>query len=198
MTGFSGLWAAWAAATFPVQSGRRIAPSMTLRTTLLAVCMVAVPGVALFSHRVPAHVRAGTRDAVTKAVAWCRDAVMPNRTTQTPAPEPDVGARPGPAPAGPDAVAARPMPPTDRPEQALARLGVTSLECRPLPGQQGGHVASCAVALDADGQLLRVFHGTGRDRDAALTALAAEVDGWRSRFAGAGRGEHPVSSAAHP
>jgi len=169
---------------------------MTLRTTLLAVCMVVVPGVALFSHRVPAHVRAGTRDAVTKAVAWFRDAVMPTRAAEAPPPEPSgiVDA----APTGRGDVASPPMPPADRPEAVLARLGVTSLECRPLPGQQGGHVASCAVALDAEGQLLRVFHGTGGDRDAALTALAAEVDGWRSRFAGAGRRDDPVSSAAHP
>ncbi|MFM7243914.1 MAG: hypothetical protein ACKO40_07025 [Planctomycetaceae bacterium] len=168
---------------------------MTLRTSLLAVCMVAVPSVALFSHRVPADVRAGTRDAVAKAMAWCRDAVLQRRAGPTVS---MAAATAAPAPATPAAVPLRPEDAADRPEAVLARLGAMSLECRPLPGPSGGHVASCAVPLDADGQLLRVFHGTGGDRDAALAALATEVDGWRNRFAGAPRRELPVSPVAHP
>lgn len=169
---------------------------MTFRTLLLAVCMVAVPAVALFSHRVPAEVRAGTRAAVAKAMAWCGAAVLPGHTVTTAAAEPAATAAA--APAVPTAVPPRPEHAADRPEAVLARLGVMSLECRPLPGPTGGHVASCAVPLDAEGQLLRVFHGTGGDRDAALTALATEVDGWRTRLAGTPRRELPVSPVAHP
>jgi hypothetical protein len=168
---------------------------MTLRTSLLAVCMVAVPGIALFSHRVPPDVRAGTREAVSKAVAWCRDAVLPDRAV--PVTRPDQTAGGAASQAVPEAMPPRTVQ-RDRPEVALARLGATSLECRQLPEPQGGHLASCAVPLDAHGQLLRVFHGSGGDRDAALAALVVEVDGWRSRFAGTGRPEHPGSSAVDP
>lgn len=168
---------------------------MTLRTSLLAVCMVAVPGVALFSHRVPPDVRAGTRQAVAKAMAWCRAAVLPDRAV--PVTRSDQAAGDVASQAVPVDVPSR-MVQRDRPEVALARLGATSLECRQLPEPQGGHLASCAVPLDAHGQLLRVFHGTGGDRDAALAALVMEVDGWRSRFSGPGRREHPGASAVNP
>lgn len=169
---------------------------MTLRTSLLAVCMVAVPAVALFSHRVPADVRAGTRAVMSKAMAWCRDAVLPGHTVPTAASGPAATAAT--ASVVPAAAPPRPEHGADRPEAVLARLGAMSLECRPLPGPAGGHVASCAVPLDAEGQLLRVFHGTGGDRDAALAALATEVDGWRNRFAGTTRRELPMSPVAYP
>ncbi len=174
---------------------------MTFRTSLLAVCMVAVPGIALFSHRVPTDVRAGVRGAVTKAVAWCRDAVI------SPKPAQPVGRAPAPvatAPVGPAAndpaasIDPQPVAASHQPEAKLASLGATSLECRPLPGLHGGHVASCAVPLDAAGQLHRVFHGTGGDRHAALQALVAEVDGWRTRSLSAHDRRNPVSPADHP
>lgn len=168
---------------------------MTLRTTLLAVCMVAVPGVALFSHRVPPDVRAGTREAVAKAVAWCRNTVLPDRAV--PVTRPDQAAAGAAVQVLPAAVPPR-MVQRDPPEVELARLGATSLECRQLPEPQGGHLASCAVPLDAQGQLLRVFHGTGGNRDAALAALVNEVDGWRSRSVDAMHREHPRSSAVDP
>jgi len=171
---------------------------MTIRTSLLAVCMVAVPGIALFSHRVPADVRAGVRGAVTKAVAWCRDAVTSAKPEPTAGPAP---ARLAMAPSVTDpatVIDPRSTVASRAPEAKLASLGATSLECRPLPGPHGGHVASCAVPLDAEGQLLRVFHGTGGDRDAALQALAAEVDGWRSRSPSARERRNPVSTADHP
>lgn len=175
---------------------------MTLRTSLLAVCMVAVPGVALFSHRVPADVRTGVRTAVTKAVAWCRDAVTPSRAVPSadPATPAVATAAVSSATASTAATATESRPAATRlqPEAALASLGVTAVECRPLPGPDGGHVASCAVPLDSEGQLLRVFHGTGGDRDAALAALAAEVDGWRGRFASANGPRGGVSPAHHP
>lgn len=174
---------------------------MTFRTSLLAVCMIAVPGVALFSHRVPADVRAGVRGAVTKGVAWCHDAVTSAKPAPTvgPAPAPVATAPTGPAtPAPVGATSPRPLAAPQQPEAKLASLGATSLECRPLPGPQGGHVASCAVPLDAEGQLLRVFHGSGGDRDAALQALAAEVDGWRSRSRSVPGRWNPVSPADHP
>lgn len=174
---------------------------MTIRTSLLAVCMVAVPGIALFSHRVPADVRAGVRGAVTKAVAWCRDAVTSPKPAPTVGPAPALLAMAPATPAVNDpatSIEPRPTMAAHEPEAKLASLGATALECRPLPGPQGGHVASCAVPLDAEGQLLRVFHGTGGDRDAALQALAAEVDGWRSRAASAPTRRNQVSAADHP
>jgi len=173
---------------------------MTFRTTLLAVCMVSVPAVALFSHRVPAGVRASVREGTAAGVAWCRDAVFGPASTVADRgvlPERTGDRSPTREPAGTaDAV----MPshqagPIDNARELLAGLGATSLECRPLPGSPGGHVASCTLPLDADGQLLRVFHATGGDPAAAFAALHAEVDQWRRRRSAPAR---QAATATHP
>jgi hypothetical protein len=163
---------------------------MTLRTTLLAVCMVSVPAAALFSHRLPAGVRSGIREAAAAGVAWCRDAVCP------PAPPVAVDrgvaadrVADGTSPADPPGTPAptRPAGRSGNNADLLVGLGAMSLECRPLPGPQGAHVASCSMPLDAQGQLVRVFHAVGGDPEEAFAALHAEVDGWRLRAAGTPR-----------
>lgn len=169
---------------------------MTLRTTLLAVCMVAVPTVALFSHRVPSCFRARVREAAAAAAEWCHDAVTSRRQAAVPpAPETDSNA------VSSDSFAVAASPPSDASpggtETLLAGLGARSLECRPLPGPNGGQAASCTVPLDADGQLLRVFNATGSDRDAALAALVNEVEGWRRRIASAPRQPPPAVPSRH-
>jgi predicted trehalose synthase len=45
------------------------------------------------------------------------------------------------------------------------------------------HVASCRVAMDAAGQLHRVFQAPGSDPSAATAALADQVEAWRDRLA---------------
>jgi hypothetical protein len=56
------------------------------------------------------------------------------------------------------------------------------------------HVASCGVALDASGQLLRVFQASGPDPAAATRTLLADVSAWRSRLASG----QPAAAAAAP
>jgi len=48
------------------------------------------------------------------------------------------------------------------------------------------HVASCGVALDATGQLLRVFQASGPDPAAATRTLLTDVMAWRERLAAGG------------
>lgn len=172
---------------------------MTFRTTLLAVCMVFVPAVALFSHRVPAGIRASVREGTAAGLAWCRDAVfrpVPPVVDRDAVPERAGDRSPPREPAGTvDVVTpSHQAGPTENAAELLAGLGATSLECRPLPGAPGGHVASCTMPLDADGQLLRVFHATGGDPAAAFAALHAEVDGWRRRSAPA----RQAATSPHP
>jgi hypothetical protein len=52
-----------------------------------------------------------------------------------------------------------------------------AIECRPLPGGTG-HLASCRVPVDAEGQLQRVFQAQAADADAALRGLNAAVAAW--------------------
>jgi hypothetical protein len=58
-----------------------------------------------------------------------------------------------------------------------------AFDCRPLEDGGGVHVASCRIAMDAAGQLHRVFQAPGVGPAAATAALVAEVEAWRRRLA---------------
>jgi hypothetical protein len=175
---------------------------MKFRSALLFACMLVVPALAMFSHRVPADWRTAVRDAVSRTVAsWTTGAPADPTPVAASAAAPASPALPAPRPVAPP-VAATPLPPRPAPpvvgggfralpppqpaddrddaRRELARLGALGIECRPLHGL---HVASCSVALDASGQLLRVFQASGPDPDAATRTLLADVTAWRSRVA---------------
>ena len=70
--------------------------------------------------------------------------------------------------------------------ERLAALGAVAVECRPL--ESGGlHLASCRVAMDAAGQLHRVFQAAGPSPAAAVAALAEQVEAWRARWEARGQ-----------
>jgi len=151
---------------------------MTFRTSLLVVCMVAVPAAALFSHRVPSGFRTAVRQQVVAGLARCR-AVVAARF-----------ASPVANGAGGDVLQAPSTPPdsasaatTGTVAERLARLGIAGFACHPLPGAAGEHVATAQLPLDAGGQLVRVFQATGCDGDQAAAALVAEVEDWQRRAA---------------
>ncbi|MFM7107927.1 MAG: hypothetical protein ACKOZU_04910 [Planctomycetaceae bacterium] len=188
---------------------------MKFRSFLIVACIVVVPLIAMFSHRIPA----GTRAAVA---AYLRDLVGPR-----PAPPNAVGAgaaggaSPTPAPSAPaPAPAGAPeQPPGERVERAAAvvsadglprvvpisatapepeafgalrALGAVAIESRPLEGP-GGHVARCRVPVDGTGELERVFQATGSDAAAAAENLLYEVAAWRRAAPGAGRATAPAT-----
>ena len=150
---------------------------MKVRACILVVCMTVVPALAMFSHHVPVGLRQAARCHIWQpVVAWLRPAetapsgVVEGEPASHPVAEP---AAPAAEPAGGDAPAA------DR----LAALGAVAIDVRPLEGVAGMHVASCRVAMDAAGQLHRVFQAPGADPDAATAALADQVQAWRDRLA---------------
>jgi hypothetical protein len=174
---------------------------MKFRSALLFACMLVVPALAMFSHRLPADWRTTMRDAASRTVAsWTAPAAVDAAPVAIPAAAPAAPAVPAPGPVAAP-IAATPLPPRHAPpvvgagfralppppaddrgeaRRELARLGALGIECRPLHGL---HVASCSVALDASGQLLRVFQASGPDPDAATRTLLADVTAWRSRVA---------------
>lgn len=143
---------------------------MKFRSSLLLACMVTVPSLAMFSHRIPPELRASMRRTVGAVVARLSAAVTA---------APRQPAAPAPPPAAPVAVAIPASAATGR--ESLERSGAVAIECRPLPGDGGGHLASCRVPVDAAGQLHRVFQAHGPDPDAATGALAAAVSSWTGR-----------------
>ncbi len=196
----SALWPAPTVATLPAPNA---GATMRIRSALLVACMVVVPMIAMFSHRVPPAVRAAIRD-----VAWDRlvSAVMPAAATK-PAAEPPTGtaSTPPAAPANSDppgsdantvaATAVTAPVPVAAPvagradaacrdaETRLTALGAMAIECHPMPGVDGHHAASCRVAIDATGQLHRLFQASGNGPADAMSVLLADVAAWRQRFA---------------
>lgn len=178
---------------------------MKIRTTLLVACMLVVPAAALFSHRIPSGVRSAVRGVVADGIGWLKHRAS-GETQAAQAPPGPSGSLPAPrqteavpspaapvAPAADAAIAAASEPAaaappavTRQPEGAvgqLVALGAVAIECRPLQGLEGVHVASCRVGLDASGQLMRVFQASGVTADEATAALAADVLGWKQRMA---------------
>lgn len=173
---------------------------MRVRSLLLGVCMVVVPALALFSHHIPPGLTAAVRATVSRRVAawWGRteSAEVPRDAAALPLdgpPAPPTAAVAAVVPS-PQAVAGGPQPNPDgstaarrTAEDRLLELGATAIECQPLPGGSGTLVASCRVAVDASGQLQRVFQAAGPEPTAAFERLLAEVRAWRQRAAAGSR-----------
>lgn len=146
---------------------------MKFRAFLLVGCMVVVPAAAMFSHHVPPAVRAAP-SRLLKTLAARLVAAGP-RAPALPAEPPSRAAFVPPADAPVAAVAGD--EPTATASAQLEALGAVAIECRPLPGGTG-HLASCRVPVDAEGQLQRVFQAQAADADAALRGLNAAVAAW--------------------
>lgn len=158
---------------------------------MLGVCMVVVPALALFSHHVPPALTAAVRAAVTRHAGawWGREEATTEPREAVPAPPADL-----PAPAAAPAVAVMPPPAAAGStaarravEDRLLEVGATAIECQPMPGGSGTLVASCRVAVDASGQLQRVFQAAGPEPTAALERLLVDVRAWRQRAAAESR-----------
>lgn len=169
---------------------------MKVRTFLLFACMIVVPGLAMFSHRVPAEVRSATRCALwdpiqTWAERWSTSdsgetlgdgnaaavdaevtAGQPQERLAGMVPLAADDPRSGFGGRSPEGAAGR-----------LAALGVSAVECRPFDPQTGRHVASCRVPIDASAQLHRVFQADGGSPQEAVSSLADQVEAWRDRLA---------------
>jgi hypothetical protein len=137
----------------------------------------------MFSHHVPVGLRQAVRQHLWQPVA---DWLQPAEASGAVEAVVDVGVEAGaeaeadPGTTPPEAPAAPASPPAaDR----LAALGAVAIDVRPLDGVAGMHVASCRVAMDAAGQLHRVFQAPGSDPGAATAALADQVEAWRDRLA---------------
>lgn len=164
---------------------------MKIRSILLVTCLVVVPLIAMFSHRIPPAARAAVGQWLRDVSRGSRSAAVtavPQAAGVPPAAEP--GVRPAvaavPAAEGPRVVpVAAVVPVTDALVAAeheslerLRALGAVAIDCRPLPGA-GGHIASCRVPVDGEGQLERVFQALGTDPAAAADKLLGDVSAWQ-------------------
>jgi|688.fasta_scaffold21195_7 hypothetical protein len=170
---------------------------MKLRSFILVCCMVIVPGLAMFSHHLPAATWRSLWLAAAATVASVDRGVADQ-------------AAPGPAPEVPEATGSR-RPVADQSgiahavtehsvgEQAprsggdpdaprrtalgrLAELGATMIDCQPPAAGGGPVIGSCRVPVEPSGQLQRLFQVSAPDATTALEALADDVSAWRRRM----------------
>lgn len=160
---------------------------MRIRSGLLVACMVVVPLIAMFSHRLPPGTRAAIVDFLRRPPRL--DPVRPvPGAVAVQAPVATTPAASAPAQHVVPVVAMSTVSESDTSAwQRLRTLGAVALDCRPLQGGTG-HVATCRVPVDAAGQLERVFQATGPDSTAAMDNLLREVVAWRRGASDAARG----------
>lgn len=171
---------------------------MKARSFILVACMVIVPALAMFSHHLPASrwplawgtlspaaaapppgsnaaLAPGDRDDVVAPVAETAAAdrnVMADRSGSENAPDA--------APAGATGSLRFADEAARVAHGRLAALGAMEIECQPAVAG-GMAVCSCRVAVDASGQLQRLFQATAPDTATALHVLAEDVTAWRGR-----------------
>ncbi|NDC53738.1 MAG: hypothetical protein EBZ74_05465 [Planctomycetia bacterium] len=152
---------------------------MKIRSCVLLACLVCVPLVAMFSHKVPREWRlSGQRLATAVAAGWVGRAEASVRAPAADMPAEAAAPEPArPAAAG-DHVAASRADAADR----LRELGAVSFECVPLAGG-GAYRCSCRVPADRSGQLQRVFQSSNPDPEVALKNLVGQVRFWKQRVA---------------
>lgn len=184
---------------------------MKIRSFLIVACMVVVPLIAMFSHRIPSGTRAAVAAYVRDLAGWrpaqpraseARAAAPGVESSPPEKPGPGEGAAAeGPALPAATATSAGEAPPVVpvvsgvAETEAIGRLrelGALTVDCRPL-ADHGGHVASCRLPVDGSGQLERVFQSTGVDAAMAVENLLREVLAWRHGTPPAGAGSDGVA-----
>jgi hypothetical protein len=158
---------------------------MKLRSLLLLTCMVVVPLTAMFSHRLQGGLRHAIRRSVWEpATAWLGGVTTARGAARK---CPDEPLRPvpddGAVLSGVVAVGQDSSREIDALRARLSQVGAVGVECRPLPGSPGDHVAMCRLPVDAAGHLHRVFQAIGPDAHTAQRRLVVDVEAWLQRTA---------------
>lgn len=156
---------------------------MKIRSFLLFACMIVVPLLAMFSHKIPRDFRQAARrhlwEPAQRALTGAETALEP----ATVAAMPTVAISEPPVTPPPMHAADSQPANLDEIEGRLAALGGFAVECAPVTADGGLHRCSCRVAADPSGQLQRVFQSSGRDPAAAMQQLLEQVEVWKERIA---------------
>lgn len=185
---------------------------MRFRSLLMFACMIVVPMLAMFSHKLPPQVRDACSRIVLQPAIQLIESLARSAEAEDSDPDLAFAAPPaGPLLAGgssspPLQAAALPEPsfPLSRPGQLpqplagphhlspdqtptlrrqLAAAGVQRLLIEPA-GDGGRSVrGSCRLAVDSAGQLQRLFHASGTTEAETLQQLLEQVGRWNRRLA---------------
>lgn len=184
---------------------------MRFRSLLMFACMIIVPMIAMFSHKLPPELR----NAMSRIVLNPALDLIESLALSAEAEEPDPAREFTGPPAGPlladHAASGPPQPPRSieraemntstlqqqppRParqplgldrasalRQQLAEAGVRQLLIEPASDGSRSVRGSCRLAVDAEGQLQRLFHASGATETETLSQLAEQVGRWQQRL----------------
>ena len=178
---------------------------------LMFACMIIVPMIAMFSHKLPPELR----NAMSRVVLDPAIDLVESLALAAEAEEPDQAREFAAPPAGPlladraDSSPPQPATPIERAEtvtatlhqehpqparqslglnqastlrQQLAAAGVRRLLIEPAGDGSRSVRGSCRLPVDAEGQLQRLFHASGSSETETLTLLVEQVGRWHRRL----------------
>lgn len=184
---------------------------MRFRSLLMFACMIIVPMIAMFSHKLPPELR----NTISSVVLNPTIDLIESLALSAKAEEPDQAREFAAPPAGPlladraDSSPTRLATPIERADpvtatlhqqyprpaqqslghdqasalrQQLAAAGVCRLLIEPAGDGSRSVRGSCRLPVDAEGQLQRLFHASGATETETLTQLIEQVGHWHRRL----------------
>jgi len=177
---------------------------MKFRTFLMFVCMIVVPMIAMFSHKVPPAMRTACGELFIAPIDYFAEIIFRPSVASPKGEEmavldttPDVSLL-----ASQDtnleklnkqntttesALSHHPQHPTKMETPAsscrnqLIAAGVHRLLVEPATDSSGGYHGSCRISVDTQGELQRLFHARALTESATLEKLLQQVRHWQQR-----------------
>ena len=177
---------------------------MKFRTFLMFVCMIVVPMIAMFSHKVPTAMRTACGELLIAPINYFAEIIFSPSVASTTGQEiavfdttPDVpllayrdtdlNVSANQNTSTESALPQHPQFPTtiETPVSAyrdqLIAAGAHRLLVAPATDSSGGYHGSCRISVDAQGELQRLFHARALTESATLEKLLQQVRHWQQR-----------------
>ena len=177
---------------------------MKFRTFLMFVCMTIVPMIAMFSHKVPTAMRTACGELLVAPINYFSEIIFRPTVASSTGQEISVFDT---APNVPllvnrdshldisddrntsteSSLLKRTQPPTEvkTPTSScrdqLIAAGIHRLLVEPASDSSGGYHGSCRIAVDAQGELQRLFHAHAPTESATLEELLQQVRHWQQQ-----------------
>lgn len=177
---------------------------MKFRTFLMFVCMIVVPMIAMFSHKVPTAMRTACGELLIAPINYFAEIIFHPSVASSTDQEIAVFDTTSDVPllahqhnhldisdnqntSAESALPHQPQYPTamETPASAyrdqLIAAGAHRLLVEPATDSSGGYHGSCRVSVDAQGELQRLFHARASTKSATLEKLLQQVRHWQQR-----------------
>ena len=177
---------------------------MKFRTFLMFICMIIVPMIAMFSHKVPTAMRTACGELLVAPINYFSEIIFRPPVASSTGQEmsafdtaPNVpllvnrdshlDISDDPNTSTESSLLQRTQPPTEvkTPTSScrdqLIAAGVHRILVEPASDSSGGYHGSCRIAVDAQGELQRLFHAHASTESATLEKLLQQVRHWQQQ-----------------